>query len=65
MSMKWILSYVDVKVGSPLDMVEDKALAGWEPFAITWVAIVNDIAGHRVLESNIQRFWFKKKVSVR
>ena len=60
--MYWILSYVDVKVGSPLTPVEDKAFAGWEPFAITWVPLHNEIAGTRALESNVQRFWFKKKI---
>ncbi len=58
--MKWILSYVDVKVGDPLDKVENRCQEGWEPFAITWVPIPNALVSHRALESNTQRFWFKK-----
>jgi len=60
--MKWILNYVDIELGSSLAQVEDRCLEGWEPFAITWVPIPNKLVSIKVLESNTQRFWFKKQV---
>lgn len=59
--MNWIISYVDVRLGETFAGVEDKCLKGWEPFAITLVLISNEIAGRRAIESNVQRFWFKRK----
>jgi len=61
--MKWILHYVDVKSGDALNEVEDACLRGWEPFAITWVPLPNQLISNRALESNTQRFWFKKRVT--
>ena len=58
--MKWLLDSVDVKVGQPLDQVEARCSAGWEPFAIT------EFKRYETPDAKIatpyQRFWFKKKV---
>ncbi len=40
----------------------DKLLGdGWEPFAITWVPLSNELTSNRLVQSNTQRWWFKKK----
>lgn len=57
--MKWILNYVDVPMGDPLEEVEDRCFEGWEPFAITqW----DFYEIERPLRP-MYRFWLKKKVS--
>lgn len=56
--IRWIISYIDVPVGEPFISVEEHAADGWEPFAIT---AQKGVTG-RALESNIQRFWFKRRI---
>lgn len=51
--MKWILNYLDVKVGEPLGEVENRCFDDWEPFAVT-------LLNTGLLEQRVQRFWFKK-----
>lgn len=58
LTMKWIITYVDVKFGDPLSEVEDRCFQGWEPFAITWVPAAT--IGPTLVETKMQRFWFKK-----
>jgi len=56
--VKWILNYIDVPVGDPLDKVEDRCFQGWEPFAITeW-----DFYEPGKPPRPMYKFWFKKKV---
>jgi len=77
MGYHWVISYVDVKASdshedaffSPAGMspVEDKCLAGWEPWAITLLPVKSSkregmISVHYI-ESQMQRFWFKKRVN--
>ena len=65
--MNWILNYIDVPVGDPLDKVEDRCLQGWEPFAITdwdyYHKPEDDSVISIVPPRPMRRFWFKKRVT--